>query len=99
MIELEIVGIDNYEYKLKDENENNYILNLEFLDIKEKLKIGNYLYINEELLNTNYDGYSTSYTFGNIESNYGKDNISIDDIDVIKIVIDDKEILLKRLYG
>ena len=99
MIELEIVGIDDYEYKLKDENENNYILNLEFLDIKEKLKIGNYLYVNEELLNTNYDGYSTSYTFGNIESKYGKENISKDDIDVVKIVVDNKEIYLKRLYG
>lgn len=55
--------------------------------------------MSEELLYENYEGYSTSYTFGNMDSKYGKKNVSENDIDVIKIVVDKKEIYLKRLYG
>ena len=99
MVKLEIVETKNYEYNLKDENENNYILNLEFLDIAEKPKNGDIIYINHELLNSKYEGYSTSYTFGNLENKYGKNNIDINDIDVIKLVIGERAIYLKRLYG
>ena len=99
MIKLKIENIKGYEYNLKDQSQNIYNLNLEFLDIKEKPEVGNYIYINNELLNKNYSGYSTSYTFGQLESKYGKENISLDDIDVIKIVKDNIEIYLKRIYG
>lgn len=99
MVELKIVNIDGYEYNLKDENENNYIMNLEFLDLGKEIKIGDYICINKELLNSKYEGYSTSYTFGSLESRYGKENISIDDADIIKIVLGETEIYLKRLYG
>lgn len=99
MIKLEIVDKNNYEYTLKDERDNNYILNLDFFDIEEKPKNGDYIYINKELLNSKYEGYSTSYTFGSLENKYGRENILIDDIDVIKVVIDNMEIYLKRLYG
>lgn len=99
MIKLEVFNKSDYIYNLKDENGNNYILNLEFFDIKEKPKIGDYIYLCAELLSQKYDGYNTSYTFGSLESKYGKENISIDDVDVIKVVINKKEIYLKRLYG
>lgn len=99
MIKLKIVNIDGYKYNLEDEDEHNYIINLEFFDVEEKLKIGNYIYINRELLNSKYEGYSTSYTFGSLENKYGKENISIDDIDVIKVILGKEEIYLKRLYG
>lgn len=99
MVKLKIVNIDGYKYNLKDEERHNYIINLEFLDIEKKLEIGNYIYINKELLNPKHESYSTSYTFGSLENKYGKENISINDIDVIKIILDKKEIYLKRLYG
>ncbi len=99
MIKLKIVNKDSYKYDLKDEDKHNYNLNLEFFDIEEKLKIGDYIYMNKELLNPKYDGYSTNYTFGSLESKYGKENILITDIDVIKVVVDKMEIYLKRLYG
>ena len=99
MIKLKILNKNNYQYNLEDENEQNYILNLDFFDLDEKPNIGDYIYINKELLNSKYAGYSTSYTFGSLKNKYGKENISINDIDVIKIVIDKKEIYLKRLYG
>ena len=99
MIKLKIVNKDSYNYDLKDEDEYNYNLNLDFWDIKEKPKIGDYIYINKELLNSKYDGYSISYVFGSLQSKYGKENILLDDIDVIKVVINKTEAYLKRLYG
>ena len=99
MIKLEIIKIENYLYLLKSEDGKEYSINIELLDMEKELKEGDYININEELLNQKYDGYSTSYTFGNLESEYGKSNISIEDTDVIKIETDELEIYLKRLYG
>ena len=99
MIKLIITAKNNYVYDFRDENDKNYTLNLEFLDLNEEVKVGDYICINDQLLDKNYDGYSTSYTFGGLESKYGKTNILMDDVDVIKVGINDKEIFLKRLYG
>lgn len=99
MIKLKIVNIENYKYNLEDEDKHNYVISLEFFDIGEKPKVGDYIYINKELLNSKYEGYSTSYTFGSLENKYGKEDISINDIDVIKVVLEKMEIYLKRLYG
>lgn len=99
MKKLVIVKQDNYEYFFRDENANEYILNIEFLDIEQKPKTGDYIYIHDELLNPQYEGYSLNYTFGRIESKYGKQKIEVDDIDLIKIVVSNKGIMLKRLYG
>ena len=90
MLKLKIININDYEYSLKDEEEHNYIINMEFFDVDD---------INKELLNPKYDGYSTSYTFGSLENKYGKENIQMEDIDVIKVTLNNKEIYLKRLYG
>lgn len=99
MIKLKIISQDNYTYKLEDEKNNKYDLNLEFFDIETTPKVGDYIHISAELLNTKYAGYSTSYTFGKLENEYGKRNISLTDIDVIKVVANNLEIYLKRLYG
>jgi len=99
MIKLKITNKDNYIYNLKDEKENDYILNLEFFNINENIKDGDYIHISAELLNPRYAGYSTSYTFGNLNNKYGKDNFESIDIDVIKIEKNEKEIYLKRIYG
>ena len=98
MIRLTIVNKNDYEYGLVDEKGQNYNLNLEFLDVEKELEKEDYLYMNSELLNKKYEGYSRSYTFGSLESKYGKKNLAMDDIDVIKVVIDKEEIFLKRLY-
>ena len=96
MVKLKIININDYEYSLKDEEEHNYIINMEFFDVDENPRIGDYIYINKELLNPKYDGYSTSYTFGSLENKYGKENIQMEDIDVIKVTLNNKEIYLKR---
>lgn len=100
MQRLEIINIENkYLYYLKNERGNKYTLGIEFFDIEEKPKVGDCIYMSKELLDTKYDGYSNNYTFGSLESEYGKKNISIGDIDVIKLKIGHNEIYLKRLYG
>lgn len=99
MMKLRIVEKNNYLYNLEDEVNNKYIINFEFLDIGNNPDVGNYICMNEELLNPKYDGYSTFYTFGSLDSQYGKKDIKLNDIDVVKLVMDEKEIYLKRLYG
>ena len=99
MIKLQIININDYTYSLKDMNENEYKLNLEFLDVEERPKIRDYIYISAELLNPIYEGYSTSYTFGDLNNKYGKNNLQQGDIDIVRIETENKMILLKRLYG
>lgn len=58
--------------------------------MEKEIKVGDYINFSAELLNPRYAGYSTSYTFGSLESKYGKDKIKLNDIDIIKIETDDK---------
>lgn len=99
MVKLRIVNKNNYEYELKDEEQKNYNINIEFLGVEIEPKIDDYIYISAELLNTRYSGYSTNYVFGELDNKYGKENINLADIDVIRVVTTQKEIYLKRLYG
>ena len=99
MIKLKIIRCDNYTYKLKSESGEIYDLNIEFFDLDEKPNKRDYIYMSEELLNPIYEGYSKSYTFGSLQNIYGRDIIPEKDVDCIKVKINKKEILLKRLYG
>ena len=99
MVKLEIINKKDFLYYLKDERNNNYEFSIEFYDIDESPKIGDYIEISAELLNPKYAGYSTFYSFGNLENTCGRKNLNIKDIDVIKIVNKNKELVLKRLYG
>ncbi len=99
MEKLKVLEINNKVYKLEAENGNIYNIVLDFVDTEYIASVGNYIHINKELLNNKYDGYSTFYTFGNLQSKYGRENLQLDDIDIIKIENEDKEIYLKRLYG
>lgn len=99
MVKLKIIKKDNYLYTLEDDNNVTYNFELEFLDVSENPQIGECIWVNEQLINSKYGGYSLSYIFGSLKNKYGKENIQMDDIDVIKLILDDKEIYLKRLYG
>jgi hypothetical protein len=89
---------DEFVCNLVDENHNTYSFNLEFLDI-ENPRDYEYIYIDNNLLNPNYGGYCYSLVFGDLESIYGRDNLSFNSEDVIMLETDDKHIFLKRLYG
>ena len=98
MKKLQIIKKENSLYKFKDEEEREYEIALEIHDFEEPNE-GDYIYMHNELINPKYEGYSTFYAFGNLVNKYGKENISTDDIDVIRVIKNKEEILMKRLYG
>ncbi len=93
MIKLKIRKIDNFKYYLTDENNKEYELKIEFHDIDEP-KVNDYIFMDESLLSINY-----LLAFGNLDSSYGRDIKSSQDKDIVVIISDNKEIILKRLYG
>ena len=102
MKKLKIISKERNEYKLEDEERKSYNIIIELMDIEKELEIGDYIYMKEELLDSKKDEYSTSYIFGNMESKYGRKLTEKDygeSADIIKIIIEEKEIYLKRLYG
>lgn len=99
MISLKIDRINRNLYTLKDMDGITYELVLKFLDIEFTLDVGDSIHMNEQLLDERYEGYSGYYTFGNLNNSYGKEDISIKDIDIIRVTSKNKTILLKRLYG
>lgn len=98
MKELEIIQKKNSLYILKD-NERKYLFTLEFHDIPKEPEVKDKIWINQKLLNPINEEYSTFYAFGNLDNICGRENLKKDDIDIIKVKIDQKEIYLKRLYG
>ena len=93
MIKLKIRKIDNFKYYFSDDNNKEYELKIEFHDIDEP-KVNDYIFLDESLLNIDY-----LLAFGSLDSSYGKDIKSSHDKDVVVIISDNKEIILKRLYG
>lgn len=99
MVKLEIINKKEGLYYLKDSKNNNYELSMEFYDIDESPKTGDYLELSAELLNPRYAGYSVLYTFGNLKNPCGRNTTNMNSIDIIKLIVENKEIILKRLYG
>ena len=99
MKKLEITNIDKYLYTLKDSDDNIYKFTFEFHNLEKDLNIGNKIYIADELLTEYYKGYSDFYAFGPLNSQYGRTITDDDDPDILILDIDDKKIILKRLYG
>ncbi len=95
MIKLIIEDIVDYDYFLKDKEDNKYRFNIQFYDLDTKPKVGDSLFVHEKLL----DDVNCVFSFGPIDGKYGKDIISSNDIDIVVLVIDDKKIYLKRYYG
>lgn len=96
MIKLIIENIDGYNYKLKDNDNNLYNINIEFYDIDELPKIGDAIYINNKLLNKINNNV---VSFGKLDGIYGRKITDENDEDVIGVSIQDKVIYLKRYYG
>ena len=91
MIKLLIKTIEPYAYILSD-NIREYRVHLEFLGLEKKPKVGDYLYLPENIINE-----PNNYTFGLIGGIYAKQKDIKDDI--IKVVGKDYEYYLQRYYG
>ena len=90
-----ITNINNYKYTLSDDKEKTFELNLEFLDVDYKLQVNDMLYISNNIANNP----KNFYTFGPLNSKYGK-TLSPENADDILIIDNHKsKIYVKRLYG
>lgn len=62
-------------------------------------KVGDNFYIHDSLLYPGYAEYSKMYTFGDLDSKYGRAIKDENDVNLISIVQDKKRYDLKRVYG
>ena len=95
MKKLKINKIDNYQYELKDMNDKIYHFNIEFYNLEKELKIEDYIYISEKLLQEKYSVLS----FDTLDSKYGRNIETEEDEDLAILLIDNEKIYLKRVYG
>jgi len=93
LIELRVLNIDNYNYTLVDKSDNKYNINIEFYDIDKCLNIGDYIYMNNELLNEKV------LSFGSVKGDYGKELLDTNRDEIIIIRMENELIYLKRYYG
>lgn len=96
MIRLRIKEINNSLYVLEDINNNVYELTIYFYDIDNKVKVNDYLYMQEKLLSKiNH----SIINLGVLDSIYGKVIEEITDEDLVILITNNKNIYLKRYYG
>ncbi len=90
---------DNSEYVLLNEKTNlTYSFILEFQGI-EPPHYGDILLFHSDLLNSKSECYSHFYSFGAIDSPYGRDKKNIDPRELIGLHTKENNIILKRIYG
>lgn len=101
MKKLKIVEINDANYTLIDDEEKTYNLVIDFLDIERLPKENDIIIINEKLLDKKYEDYCFMYTFGNLDSKYGRNKDILEEVETLRIIYNDdnKEVMLKRLYG
>lgn len=88
MVKLYLEKIDNYDYYLRDDKSNRYILNIELYNTMEKIEISDIIYIDSSLLKINIP-----LSFELLNSN------KINDTEILIIKKKDKNIYLRRIYG
>lgn len=95
MIRLIIKEIKEYDYFLEGSHKKQYKLNIEFYDLPNKPKVGDSIFLSESLL----QDLTIPLCIGPIDQKYGKVIQSSDDPDIIVLIMDKKEHILKRYYG
>ena len=90
MITLYVEKIDNYNYYLKDDKNNNYLLNIELYNTIEKIEISDIIYIDGSLLNINIP---LSFELLN------NTNTKVNKKEIMIIKKNNKILYLKRIYG
>lgn len=93
---LKVVRINKYnEFILQDkDSKKEYSLILEFYGI-DKPKVNDVLFLNEKLVDKNYEGYSQPYAFEMLND----DDNNLNGIDIVGLVSKGKKYILKRVYG
>jgi len=97
-MKLKIEKIENLKYTLVNEENTVFNLKLKFYGLTENLSEGDYIFINDALLDPSYKEYSKSYYFGPLDEPYGR-KVTEKDIDFLTLEIKGKKVNLKRFYG
>ena len=92
MKKLKIESVDNFNYFLVDSNNKSYEIIIEFHNLNVLPKKGDYIYIDEKLLE------EKMLALGPIGSIYGK-NANKNEEDVVVLFIGNTKIFLQRYYG
>lgn len=97
--ELKVIEIKSkYKYIVLDLKNNRYELSVEFFDTD--VLENDMIYVNNETFN---DMISYPTNFGKIDSKYGRDLSTLDEINQDKELLiikrDNNKVILKRLYG
>ena len=101
MKKLKILTINDASYTLIDDEEKIYNLVIDFLSVNRLPKENDIIIIDERLLDKEYEDYCFMYTFGDLDSKYGRNKDTLQEAETMRIIYNDdsKEDLLKRLYG
>ncbi len=98
MKKLKVIQREENKYYLMSDDNEGYLLNINFLKVEDCDRIKN-IYISSELLDKNYYEYSNYYTFGKLFQSAGRKICERTIQDIVIIEIDNKLIYLQRLYG
>ena len=95
-----VVNILNNLYELINvKRKSKHEIRLNFFDNNINLGIGDLIKLNIKLLDKNWEGYIDCYNYGSIDSVFGKNILTEEDVDIIKIKSKNNVFILKRLYG
>lgn len=94
MKELRVIDKNGYSYTLVDKYNRRYDLNIEIVDYKYDIMIGDIMYISTMVVNR-----EKMFTFGKIESEYGTIISGIDDKEIVVFMRDNTKYYFKRIYG
>lgn len=94
MLKCQISQKDNYIYTLKDNNDNIYHLNMDFYGLTEKPQVGDYIYLDSELLKTNIPLYFEVVTNAN-QNRFS----ALSPQEIICLNHKNQKIYLVRVYG
>lgn len=88
MIKTIVKSINNYDYTLVDNQNNEYVINIEFYS-NYKPQLNDIIYFDNIIINK-----TNLYAFDEVY-----DTMNIDIKDIIKVVHEDKEYYFQRRYG
>ncbi len=91
MEKLMIAKKENYEYTLKDTDNGEYQLNMEFYNVEKDPEVGDILFMSEKLLQEN----NAVLSFDTFESEYGRKIENALDDDIVVLMINEEKIYLK----
>lgn len=96
---LKIIDIQDKFYTLINTQDETFEFKFKFFGLSKDPEIGDYIEMNESLLDKSYIEYSKYYMFGPLDEPYGRNVKDENDVDVICLQIGTEIIYLKRFFG